>query len=247
MIHPSDAEPMRPIWKFSSFFDGPIEYQCYQKCLPMIPSQPQMMVDLCNKICPFRPEVPECVKCAQIYSQVAGVGTAADDFKKTINQPEAIVVEPQSHAIMFTPEILDAGYERKQCCYMDSCSYVPMNEPCEPRCYEPCDSVCTGHCFENPQCPGECERVRMEQYKLQYRIWLSQKLNAIKQKYRAMATACLLRTRLAYVGEVQNYYQMARAAMGGMAPVTQGIYMDEGEESDDGWQRDLEEDEDGFQ
>lgn len=31
-----------------------------------------------------------------------------------------------------------------------------------------------------------------------------------------MATACLLRTRLAFVGEVQNYYQAAKETFGGL-------------------------------
>ncbi|KAG5670250.1 hypothetical protein PVAND_000527 [Polypedilum vanderplanki] len=214
-IHPSD-EILRPIWKFSSFFQGQVEYQCYQKCLPIIPSQPEMLYDLCNKVCPFKPSIPECAKCAQIYSQVAGEtfpNTDDNIGKRTISQPETIAVEPKSHAIMFTPEVIVMGYERKQCCYMDQCSFVPISASCEPRCYEPCDSVCTGRCLVNPQCPNDCEKVRLEQYKLQYRIWLSQKLNEIKKKYRAMATACLLKTRLSFVGEVQNYYQMARHAI----------------------------------
>lgn len=45
-------------------------------------------------------------------------------------------------------------------------------------------------------------------------MWLAGKLNEIKQKYREMATACLLRTRLAFVGEVQNYYQAAKNVLG---------------------------------
>lgn len=49
---------------------------------------------------------------------------------------------------------------------------------------------------------------------MQYRMWLANKLNDIKRKYREMATACLLRTRLAFVGEVQNYYQAAKTALG---------------------------------
>lgn len=129
-------------------------------------------------------------------------------------QPEAIVVEPETHAIMFTPEIVVAGYERKQCCYLDKCKTVHLSAKCDPICYEPCDSVCTGRCQVNPQCPHECERVRKEQFKLRYRMWLAGKLNDIKQKYREMATACLLRTRLAFVGEVQNYYQAAKMAIG---------------------------------
>lgn len=195
----------------------------------MIPSQPQLMLDLCNKICPFRPGVPECAKCAEIYSQVSSQGPA--DVMRKVSQPEAIAVEPGTHAIMFTPEIVVAGYERKQCCYMDQCSYVPLAASCEPRCYEPCDAVCTGRCYVNPQCPNECERVRLEQYKLQYRIWLSQKLNEIKKKYRAMATACLLRTRLAFVGEVQNYYQVARNAFGRIPEMA--ALMDEDEANPD--------------
>lgn len=209
----SGSNSLRPIWKFSSFFQGQVEYQCYQKCFPIVPSQPQMLVDLCNKICPFRPNIPECAKCAQIYAQI--VQPTAGEFKrKTMQtQPEAVVVEPETHVIMFTPEIVVNGYERKQCCYMDQCSTVPINAKCEPVCYEPCDAVCTGRCNVNPQCPHECDRIKREQFKLRYRMWLAQKLNDIKKKYRAMATACLLRTRLAFVGEVQNYYQAARGAL----------------------------------
>lgn len=209
----SGSNSLRPIWKFSSFFQGPVEYQCYQKCFPIIPSQPQMLVELCNKICPFRPTIPECAKCAKIYEQSAPP-TPGDFNKKTMQtQPESIVVEPETHAIMFTPEIVVNGYERKQCCYLDKCTTVPLAQKCDPICYEPCDAVCTGRCQVNPQCPHECDRILREQYKLRYRMWLVQKLNDIKQKYRAMATACLLRTRLAFVGEVQNYYQAARGAL----------------------------------
>ena len=45
-------------------------------------------------------------------------------------------------------------------------------------------------------------------------MWLAGKLNEIKQKYRELATACLLRTRLAFVSEVQKYYQTAKLAIG---------------------------------
>jgi hypothetical protein len=204
---------LRPIRKFSSFFDSGLQYQCVQTCYPNVPSQPEMLVELCNKICPFRPSIPECSKCPQIYSQSA---TDADTFdrKKMEPQPETIVIEPESHAIMFTPEIVVSGIERKQCCYLDTCITVAMDEKCDPVCYEPCDSVCTGHCMVNPQCPHECDRIRKEQFKLRYRIWLAAKLNDIKRKYRELATACLLRTRLAFVGEVQNYYQAAKMAIG---------------------------------
>jgi hypothetical protein len=172
-----------------------------------------MMIELCNKICPFRPLTPECSKCPEIYS-LATQPTPGDFSKKSmVTQPEAIAIEPETHAIMFTPEIIVAGVERKQCCYLDKCTTVDMNASCDPICYEPCDSVCTGRCFVNPQCPHECDRVRKQQYKLRYRIWLAGKLNEIKTKYRAMATACLLRTRLAFVGEVQNYYQAAKTAL----------------------------------
>lgn len=59
-------------------------------------------------------------------------------------------------------------------------------------------------------------------------MWLVKKLNEIKQKYRAMATACLLRTRLAFVGEVQNYYQAARGALNEGPPRSLGL----GDETD---------------
>lgn len=171
------------------------------------------MVELCNKICPFKPTIPECTKCPQIYAMTQP-GPNEFGRKSMITQPEAIVVEPESHAIMFTPEIVVAGYERKQCCYLDKCSTVPMNAKCDPICYEPCDSACTDRCMVNPQCPYECDRIRKEQLKMRYRMWLAAKLNEIKMKYREMATACLLRTRLAFVGEVQNYYDAASQALG---------------------------------
>lgn len=206
-------DSLRPIRKFSSFFSGPVQYQCVQTCYPNLPSQPQMLVELCNKICPFKPNVPECSKCPQIYSLNAP--TPGEFSKKSmVTQPEAIVVEPESHAIMFTPEIVVAGYERKQCCYLDKCTTVPLETKCDPICYEPCDAACTGRCLVNPQCPHECDRVRKQQLKMRYRMWLAGKLNEIKQKYRELATACLLRTRLAFVGEVQNYYQAAKTVLG---------------------------------
>lgn len=172
-----------------------------------------MMVELCNKICPFKPSLPECAKCPQVYE--LNNPEPGDFIKKSMKtQPESIVVEPNTHAIMFTPEIVITGVERKQCCYLDICHTVHEDAKCDPICYEPCDSVCTDHCLVNPQCPNECDRVRKEQFKLRYRVWLSNKLNQIKRKYRDMATACLLRTRLAFVGEVQNYYQSAKEALG---------------------------------
>lgn len=57
---------------------------------------------------------------------------------------------------------------------------------------------------------------------MRYRMWLAAKLNEIKLKYREMATACLLRTRLAFVGEVQNYYDAASEALGEQ-PVLNGV------------------------
>lgn len=206
-------ETLRPIRKFSSFFQGHIQYQCVQSCFPSLPTQPMMMMELCNKICPFRPLTPECSKCPEIYSLTKQPTPGEFNKKSMVTQPEAIAIEPETHAIMFTPEIFVAGIERKQCCYLDKCTNVPMDATCDPICYEPCDSVCTGRCFVNPQCPHECDRVRKQQFKLRYRIWLAGKLNEIKTKYRAMATACLLRTRLAFVGEVQNYYQAAKTAL----------------------------------
>jgi hypothetical protein len=169
------------------------------------------MVDLCNKICPFKPNHPQCAKCAQIYSQTAQNAPTPREFaKKTMaTQPESIVVEPDTHAIMFTPEIVVAGVERKQCCYMDKCTTVPLNTKCEPICYEPCDSICTGRCRVNPQCPNVCDRIRQEQFKMKYRLWLVQKLNQIKQKYRSMVDACIMKTRLAYVGEMDTYVKAA--------------------------------------
>lgn len=134
-----------------------------------------------------------------------------------ITQPEAIVVEPETHAIMFTPEIVVAGEERKQCCYLDKCQTVPLHAKCDPRCYEPCDAVCTGRCMVNPQCPNECNRIAKQQYMMKYRIWLAKKLNDIKTKYRQLATECLLRTRTAFAAEVQNYYHAARQTLGDAA------------------------------
>lgn len=187
-----------------------------------------MLMDMCNKICPFKPNVPECSKCAKVYSQANEIQDMLP--RRMLPQPEAIVVEPSSHAIMFTPEVVVTGIERKQCCYLDQCSTVPLDAECGMRCYEPCDAVCTGHCLVNPQCPHECDKVRLEQYKLRYQMWLAQKLNQIKLKYRAMATACLLKTRLAFDGEVQNYYQVARNAL---ARLSNGIMLNDEEENED--------------
>lgn len=173
-----------------------------------------MMVELCNKICPFRPQFSECSKCPEIYAQTASPEPGQFEKKSLATQPEGVVIDPENHAIHFTPEIVVVGYERKQCCYMDKCTTVALDAVCDPICYEPCDSVCTGRCFVNPECPHQCDVIRKEQLKLRYRIWLAQKLNEIKKKYRAMATACLLRTRLAFVGEVQNYYQAAKQTIG---------------------------------
>jgi hypothetical protein len=44
-------------------------------------------------------------------------------------------------------------------------------------------------------------------------MWLAGKLNEIKQKYRGLATACLLRTRVAFVSEFQKYYSAAKLAI----------------------------------
>jgi hypothetical protein len=176
-----------------------------------------MLVEICNKICPFQPNAQECARCPQIYA-LTNPTDNGDFQKKTMKpQPEAIVVEPDTHAILFTPEIVVAGYERKQCCYLDMCKTVPLDATCDPICYEPCDAVCTGRCNVNPQCPHECDKIRKEQFKLRYRMWLAGKLNEIKQKYRDLATACLLRTRVAFVGEVQKYYETAKLAIGQLA------------------------------
>lgn len=218
-----DDEVLRPIRKFSSFFEGPVQYQCVQTCYPNIPSQPQMLVEVCNKICPFQPNAPLCSNCPQIYALTAQPGSGDLKKKSMVTQPETIVIEPETHAIMFTPEIVVAGYERKQCCYLDKCTTVPLSTKCDPICYEPCDVACTGRCLVNPQCPHECDRIQKEQFKLSYRMWLAGKLNEIKTKYREMASACLLRTRLAFVGEVQNYYQAAKVAIGEVTVVGDNV------------------------
>ena len=139
-----------------------------------------------------------------------------DDIHKRLDtaEPEIIVIEPNSHAIFFKPEVVVAGQERKQCCYMDQCETVPLHAKCESRCYEPCDAVCTGRCRLNPQCPNQCEVVKQKLLKMQYKMWLANKLNEIKKKYRAMATACLLKTRLAFVGEVQRLHAETAKVLG---------------------------------
>ena len=202
---------LRPIRKFSSFFDSGIQYQCAQTCYPNIPSQPIIMVELCNKICPFKPSTPGCQNCAKIYAQTVG---PVFNKKSLHTQPESVVVDPDTHAILFTPEIVVNGVERKQCCYLDQCLTVPFSQKCEPVCYEPCDSVCTDRCQKNPQCPDACDDIRKEQFKLRYRIWLANKLNEVKQKYKAVATACLLRTRLSFVTEIQKFYNDASSIIG---------------------------------
>lgn len=40
-----------------------------------------------------------------------------------------------------------------------------------------------------------------------------------------MATACLLRTRLAFVGEVQNYYTQAKKALGDVPIASQPLQL----------------------
>lgn len=136
--------------------------------------------------------------------------TVDPDFNNKGMQPVTAVREPEPNLL----ELLLGNRRRKPCCQMDRCTMIDINEECEPICFEPCDAVCTGQCQVNPECPNACEMIRMEQMKLRYRMWLAGKLNAIKLKYRAMATACLLRTRQEFVGEVQNYFEAAKLALG---------------------------------
>lgn len=209
---------LKPFWKFSSFYKEQVQYQCYQKCMPMVPNEPHTMVEMCNKICPFKTDIPECAGCAQIYALLANPHST-DVF----TQPESLMVEPNNHMIIFNPEIVVVGSQRKQCCYLDQCEIVAIDDACETRCYEPCDMACTGRCFINPQCPNRCEAVRQEQFRIKYKIWLVQKLNEIKKKYRAMATACLLKTRLAFVNEVQNLSSSAKEALAAGGKVNSNI------------------------
>lgn len=194
---------LRPLRKFSSFLHGAIQYQCVQTCYPNIPSlQP---VDLCSNLCPLKPDIPQCSQCGPAYSV-----TPDPDFDKKGMHPQASIMEPEP-SIM---EMILANRRRKPCCHMDRCTMIDVDEECEPVCFEPCDAACTGQCHVNPECPNACEMIRTEQMKLKYRMWLAGKLNAIKLKYRAMATACLLRTRQEFVGEVQNYFEAAKLALG---------------------------------
>ena len=208
---PLQGQSLRPIRKFSSFFNGPVQYQCVQTCYPIVPTETQIMVELCNKFCPFNPSNPECARCGQVYYMSAHPDKEVLAKKSMYTQAESLVVDPDTHAIAFKPEILVNGLE-KECCYMDKCSMVPLQHVCPSVCYEPCDSACTDKCSVNPQCPNECDRIRKEQFKLRYRIWLMNKLNEIKQKYRNYAAMCLLKTRAGFVNELNQFYTNVHAS-----------------------------------
>jgi len=177
------------------------------------------MVELCNKVCPFRPTTPGCDSCPQIYEQTQLPEPIENEGQQPSNvhsEPERIVVEPATHEIILSPEILVIGTRQKECCYLDECFMVPLQQSCDPVCYEPCNAVCTGRCRVNPECPHECDKKTREEYQLRYRIWLATKLNAIKQRYRAAAAQCLLKTRLSFVSEVRGFVTEAKLALGNL-------------------------------
>lgn len=215
---PLQGQSLRPIRKFSSFFQGAVQYQCVQTCFPVVPTETQIMVELCNKICPFNPTNPECARCGQVYYMSAHPDKEVLEKKSMYTQAEALVVDPQTHAIAFKPEIVVNGLQ-KECCYLDKCSMVPLQQECPSVCYEPCDSACTDKCMVNPECPNECDRIRKEQFKLRYRIWLMNKLNEIKQKYRNYAALCLLKTRAGLVDELKTFYTNVHASIAPIAPL----------------------------
>lgn len=215
---PVQGHSLRPIRKFSSFFQGAVQYQCVQTCFPVVPTETQIMVELCNKICPFNPTNPECARCGQVYYLSAHPDKEVLEKKSMYTQAEALVVDPQTHAIAFKPEIVVNGLQ-KECCYLDKCNMVPMEQICPSVCYEPCDAACTDKCMVNPECPNECERIRKEQFKLRYRIWLMNKLNDIKQKYRNYAAMCLLKTRAGFVDELKTFYNTVHASIAPVAPL----------------------------
>lgn len=195
-----------------------VEFQCVQTCYPNIPSQPELLFEICNQICPFNPSATDlCSKCPKMIDNLNPEKRNSDERVEPVEetQPESLIVEPRREPIQQSPEV--KGQQMKQCCYLNTCRLVPMHEPCHKVCYEPCNAECTGRCLENPECPNQCKEVAAEKMRMRFKIWLGQKLKEISLKYRREAAACLLRTKLSYEGEMKRYVQQAQMAIG--APV----------------------------
>lgn len=202
-------EPQPQITKtFSSFVKGSTKYQCEQSCYPVLETNWTTLREICLKICPFKPDIPECVKCQEIEEELNGPNL--DNIKDQMNHPESLVIVPDTKILIQVPKVEVVDPTHKQCCYLHECALHPLLEPCLEVCYEPCNAPCTGHCYPNPQCPDACDRIRQEQFKEKYRSWLVTKLNAIKLKYRAMAEECLLRAKHQMTGEVTVLVEHAR-------------------------------------
>lgn len=203
----------RPLRQFSSFFQGSTEFQCVNTCYPTLPSQPVLMLEMCNKICPFNPSASKiCLQCPEILNIVKI--PPPDNSVSPRDHPEEIYIHPVTHVIVFTPEILFVNTYEKKCCYLDRCDVVPIDFNCDPICYEPCDSPCTGQCQLNPQCPKRCEEIHQQQLRIEYKIWLMQKINEIKLKYKKMAEACILRTQIAMESDIATFYEKAETYVG---------------------------------
>lgn len=185
-------------------------------------SSPAIMIEMCNKICPFRPDIPACAECTKVM-QILSQGGATTP----VTEPEAVSIDPHTHSIIFKPEIISMGKVQKQCCYLDQCEVVPYDFRCDTRCYEPCDQICTGRCFVNPQCPNKCIEIRIQLFKIKYQIWLANKLNEIKLKYRAMAEACMLKTKMAYEAEMESMKGVSSQVMIGNVQVIPQVVLAE--------------------
>jgi hypothetical protein len=166
------------------------------------------MIELCTRICPFNPEASLiCAKCPVI--EIVGPKVSEPDYYYPDDGMSSVTIDEETHVVIYQPEIIVINSQVKRCCYLDRCDEVPITYDCESVCYEPCDADCSGRCSINPQCPNECARIKRGELKIRYKIWLIQKLNEIKLKYRQLVEACILKTKLAMESELKTIYQQA--------------------------------------
>lgn len=204
----------QPIRKFSMFKRGVVEYQCVKTCYPNIPSQPELVEEICNKICPFNRKATDlCSKCPTMIDNLNPKNRSTLDPVVVESPPEKIVDEPEVADLIIHKKVT-IKEKFKNCCHHNKCKIIPIELKCEPVCYEPCNLECTGRCAVNPECPNQCKEVAYEKMRIKYQIWLAQKLKEIQLKYRRQAEACLLKTRMTYEGEIKRYVEQAEMIIG---------------------------------
>lgn len=100
-----------------------------------------------------------------------------------------------------------------RCCYGDACIPLPASGICPAICQQPCrladdaGTVVVGAvpCY-NPGCPNRCADAiaRNDKDRLEFIVWLKNKMQQIQVDYMRAIEACIKRTELAYADKLAN-------------------------------------------